>query len=367
MPARMVNRPADYDEEDDETTPRNASLSNGSGFGALGRSNTFSIGPYGSSEDQSQSRRHSLANLPRPRNGSVVRVSDNMVSDLHNQLATVGLHDLHDGFPTGSAPLAAQSMTTTLNGQYRDHSPLSYANNSNAANPAGIINPNALMQTRSHEQTQMEANTSDRSFAASYFSNGAVDLNRPFHDQAQEQGENFNIPQPFGPRPGRSLYIVTFKCSRAEIYYVADNMGLQLKQGDMVICEGDRGTDLGTIENMNVTMEEAKRLKQEFNKRHFRNLMMFSRAYPHMAALANDDEQLSRFFGTTSSPGGVLDPSNSGNPDPRPKAIKRIANGDEVRQLRDKEGNEAKAKRMCQNKTYEHGLRMEILDAEFQQ
>lgn len=364
MPARMMNQSAEYDEEDNETTPRNASLSNGSGFGAFGRSNTFSIGPYGSSGDPSQSRRHSLATLERPRNGSVVHVPDNMLSALQDQFATTALHD---GFPSGSAPPTAPSMAAMLNVQYRDHSPLSYANNSHTANPADIVNSNALMPTRSHEQTQMEANTSDRSFAAaSYFSNGSG-LSRPFHDQAQDQGENFNIPQPFGIRPGRSLYIVTFKCSRAEIYYVADNMGLQLKAGDMVICEGDRGTDLGAIQNVNVTMEEAKRLKQESNKHHFKNLMMFSRVYPHMAALANDNERLSRFFGQTSSPGGVLDLSNSSNADPRPKAIKRIANGDEVRQLCDKEGNEAKAKRMCQNKTVEHGLRMEILDAEFQQ
>ena len=34
--------------------------------------------------------------------------------------------------------------------------------------------------------------------------------------------------------------------------------------------------------------------------------------------------------------------------------------------LREKEGNEAKAKRMCQQKVAEHHLHMEILDAEFQ-
>ena len=46
--------------------------------------------------------------------------------------------------------------------------------------------------------------------------------------------------------------------------------------------------------------------------------------------------------------------------------IKRLAQSHEIQTLRDKEGNEAKAKRMCQQKVLEHHLNMEILDAEFQ-
>ena len=38
----------------------------------------------------------------------------------------------------------------------------------------------------------------------------------------------------------------------------------------------------------------------------------------------------------------------------------------EIRMLMDKEGNEAKAKRACQQKVYQHHLDMEILEAGFQ-
>jgi cell fate regulator YaaT (PSP1 superfamily) len=38
----------------------------------------------------------------------------------------------------------------------------------------------------------------------------------------------------------------------------------------------------------------------------------------------------------------------------------------ELRMLMDKEGNEAKAKRACQQKVYQQHLDMEILEAEFQ-
>jgi cell fate regulator YaaT (PSP1 superfamily) len=49
-----------------------------------------------------------------------------------------------------------------------------------------------------------------------------------------------------------------------------------------------------------------------------------------------------------------------------PKTIERLARHDEIFLLREKEGNEDKAKRICQTKANDHGIRMEILDAEFQ-
>jgi cell fate regulator YaaT (PSP1 superfamily) len=52
--------------------------------------------------------------------------------------------------------------------------------------------------------------------------------------------------------------------------------------------------------------------------------------------------------------------------DLKPKMIKRLAQPHEIQTLRDKEANEAKAKRVCQQKVLEHRLPMEILDAEFQ-
>ena len=62
-------------------------------------------------------------------------------------------------------------------------------------------------------------------------------------------------------------------------------------------------------------------------------------------------------------PPASLDASTS---DIKPKMIKRLAQPHEIHSLREKEGNEAKAKRMCQQKVAEHHLNMEILDAEFQ-
>lgn len=52
--------------------------------------------------------------------------------------------------------------------------------------------------------------------------------------------------------------------------------------------------------------------------------------------------------------------------DPKAKMVKRLAQTHEIQALKEKEGNEAKAKRVCSAKVVEHGLNMEILDAEFQ-
>ena len=72
-----------------------------------------------------------------------------------------------------------------------------------------------------------------------------------------------------------------------------------------------------------------------------------------------------------SAVGGMGPPSHhhmqdSSTGELKPKLIKRLAQSHEIHALREKEGNEAKAKRVCMQKVKEHGLNMEILDAEFQ-
>lgn len=171
----------------------------------------------------------------------------------------------------------------------------------------------------------------------------------------------YNMPS-FSRQPGlvqphhnQLLYIVTFKCQRADVFYIQEGTGLQVKESDLVIVEADRGTDLGTIQHANVTWEEARQLKEYYAEEHYKALMMFSRQGQNAAAA------LTAGRGAVGSGHGSHDPG-----DLKPKLIKRVAQQHEVLALRDKEGNEAKAKRVCQQKVAEHRLNMEILDAEFQ-
>ena len=170
------------------------------------------------------------------------------------------------------------------------------------------------------------------------------------------------------PRAGQSLYVVTFKACRAEVFYASEGTGLQIKPGDLVIVEADRGTDLGTVAHENVTWSKAADLKKHFADEHYRWLMLFSRHGQSGTATAGSNPLIpggARMGIGLQGMGqpGAQDPSTS---EIKPKMIKRIAQPHEIQTLKDKEANEAKAKRVCQQKAAEQRLNMEILDAEFQ-
>ncbi|KAL9588780.1 MAG: hypothetical protein Q9203_002416 [Teloschistes exilis] len=241
---------------------------------------------------------------------------------------------------------------------------------------------------QSVEELQLELeHLRDRDFAASYFSGIESSLqhedNRgmsrspaaPYHPFSPSHP--YGRPQHLGPnqlRANQLLYVVTFKACRADVFYVAEGTGLQVRPGDLVIVEADRGTDLGTVKHENCSWARARELKDQSTEEHFRWLMMFSRhgqnsavsghgfagqqvqnSNPHPSSLTNPE--------TSASPSIVQEPLNA---ELKPKMIKRLAQAGEIQTLREKEGNEAKAKRVCQQKVAEHRLNMEILDAEFQ-
>lgn len=173
------------------------------------------------------------------------------------------------------------------------------------------------------------------------------------------------------PRHNQLLHIVLFKCSRADVFYIQEGTGLTVKPGDLVIVEADRGTDLGTVARDNVDWQTAKDLKDHYAEEHYKWLMMYSQN----AAAAQEGTGAGLMAASNglqgSAIGGMGPPTQHHMQEPnagelKPKLIKRLAQSHEIHNLRDKEGNEAKAKRMCMQKVKEHGLNMEILDAEFQ-
>lgn len=155
------------------------------------------------------------------------------------------------------------------------------------------------------------------------------------------------------------------------MYYIQEGTGLTVKPGDLVIVEADRGTDLGTVAKGNVDWQTAKDLKEHYAEEQYKWLMMYSQG----AAAAHESSESGLLASTAGLPGsavgGMGPPNQHQMQEPnagelRPKLIKRLAQNHEVHALRDKEGQEAKAKRVCMQKVKEHGLNMEILDAEFQ-
>lgn len=169
----------------------------------------------------------------------------------------------------------------------------------------------------------------------------------------------------------QQLFIVTFKCCRADVFYIQEDTGLQVKPGDLVIVEADRGTDLGTVQHGNVPWQKARELKEHYAQEHYKWLMLFSRQNQSPTTALNAPGTSPLIAAPGSAVGGMGPQGQHGvqeapGGDIKPKLIKRLAQSHEIQTLRDKEGNEAKAKRVCQQKVAEHRLNMEILDAEFQ-
>ena len=222
----------------------------------------------------------------------------------------------------------------------------------------------------------------DRNFAVSYFSQTDPSLRNaethrsPLSPTSMHQAymqTQYGRPQHLShapTRPNQLLYMVTFKAQRADVFYVQEGTGLQVRKGDLVIVEADRGADLGTVASESVPFSEAKELKDKYMQEHYTWLMVFSRHGQNgTVAGPNPNGQPSTSNSAIGGMGGS--PNQTGAQDLpsselKPKMIKRLAQAHEIQNLRDKEGNEAKAKRVCQQKVVEHRLNMEILEAEFQ-
>ena len=200
-------------------------------------------------------------------------------------------------------------------------------------------------------------------------SSSSIHQNYSVQQQHQHRNSHLSHNQ---PHQGQLLYLVTFKAARAEFYYVQEGTGLEVNTGDLVIVEADRGTDLGTVAHKNVDWASARELKERYIAEHYNWLMMFSRlghSAQNVSANSNVPALASRPHTSAiggMGPPGPSSPVESSNIEIKPKLIKRLAQTHEIHMLREKEGNEAKAKRMCQQKVAEHHLNMEILDAEFQ-
>ncbi len=316
---------------------------------------------FGGLGDIPQSRRHSFADVPtRPTS----------ISSADDPYTGINLGDSTSAAGgTFNSPVGfGEGITRPLQGDTGEHGQF------------------RLPQMCQEKELELE-HLRNRNFAASYFapidsSFRAGESQRSSASPATSH-QTYNVQAPYGraqplghSQPGLNqlLHVVTFKACRADVFYSQEGTGLQVKPGDLVIVEADRGTDLGTVAQDNVTWAKAKELKEQFIEEHYRWLMIFSRHGQNGSTSAlnagrhaptSSSIQTSNMGGTGSSNGqsGVQDPQNI---ELKPKMIKRLAQAHEIQVLRDKEGNEAKAKRVCQQKVVEHRLNMEILDAEFQ-
>lgn len=58
------------------------------------------------------------------------------------------------------------------------------------------------------------------------------------------------------------LYIVEFKAGRTDLFYLTD-LSIDIRVGDLVLVEADRGKDLGTVVNDSITLHEVEQFQRE--------------------------------------------------------------------------------------------------------
>ncbi|KAI6037900.1 PSP1 C-terminal conserved region-domain-containing protein, partial [Pisolithus marmoratus] len=141
------------------------------------------------------------------------------------------------------------------------------------------------------------------------------------------------------------LYIVEFKAGRTDLFYLTD-LSLDIRVGDLVIVEADRGKDLGTVVNDSITLKEVEAFEREQRER-----------------IAHGD-------GSPLSPGGQQGSKKEINPKmiygkAQPQDRQCLTLGFR-RQLVAKSQDELKALQLCQTKVRQKKLPMEVIDAEYQ-
>ncbi|KAG9223365.1 hypothetical protein CCMSSC00406_0009256 [Pleurotus cornucopiae] len=133
------------------------------------------------------------------------------------------------------------------------------------------------------------------------------------------------------------LYIVEFKAGRTDLYYLTD-LSLDVRVGDLVIVEADRGKDLGKVINDSITLAEVEAFQKQ------QMAMSFSDGQP-------------------TSPGGG---QPVGKKEINPKMIYAKAQQQDAHLLVTKLQDEMKALQLCQSKVRAKKLPMEVVDAEYQ-
>jgi len=295
---------------------------------------------FGGLPELPQSRRHSFADVPIPtRQASISSMSE--AAKAHEAAAreeAAQAQELHSAYPENHNMAVSSQVAPYFTG-------------------GSLLGPQQSLNQAAYNQFP----------APSHYSG----LSAPYSNRTGSPHRNMYGMSQSGPRRDQPLHIVLFKCSRADVFYIQEGTGLTVKPGDLVIVEADRGTDLGTVARDNVDWQTAKELKEHYAEEQYKWLMMYSQN----AAAAHDGVNAGLMASSNglhgSAVGGMGPPHHHHFQDPnagelKPKLIKRLAQNHEILALREKEGNEARAKRVCQQKVKEHGLDMEILDAEFQ-
>ncbi|KAI0666219.1 PSP1-domain-containing protein [Trametes maxima] len=144
------------------------------------------------------------------------------------------------------------------------------------------------------------------------------------------------------------LYIVEFKAGRTDLFYCTD-LAQDIRVGDLVIVEADRGKDLGKVVNDTITLAEVEAFQKQ------QKLMSMGHADVPTSPTG------------AGSGGGGGGGGGGGVKDINPKMIYGKAQARDTQCVHaTKSQDEAKALELCRNKVRQRKLPMEVIDAEYQ-
>lgn len=132
--------------------------------------------------------------------------------------------------------------------------------------------------------------------------------------------------------PEARLYMVEFKAGRTDYFYILPDSPVQPRVNDLVIVEADRGKDLGTVRMEGLSSDQVLEL---------------ARQSPKSNNNTDDQQEITKA-------------------DIHIKRIYRLAMPEEVNALELKAQEEQRALAVCQQKTRQRKLPMEVVDAEYQ-
>ncbi|ONH64869.1 Protein PSP1 [Cyberlindnera fabianii] len=162
--------------------------------------------------------------------------------------------------------------------------------------------------------------------------------------------------------PSTKLILIAFKAGRVDVFHLPESTHLILKIGDLVVVEADRGRDLGKVLKLDVTIDEARLLKYMQHQEQQAALASFEASGSTVATSSSGGNNNNNNNNTTNN-------NNNNNNPPTlhfPKPILRFAMPNEVYQLTNKQSDEEKARKICSLKIEASGLKMRVVDAEYQ-
>ncbi|CAO3592426.1 unnamed protein product [Absidia cylindrospora] len=177
--------------------------------------------------------------------------------------------------------------------------------------------------------------------------------------QGQQQQHHHHHQQ---QQSSLSWCMVEFKAGRAEIYYSKS----PVSQDDWVIVEADRGRDLGKVVAKDLPLDQVQLLLAATSNSPTTATLMGTTDNVHHSSSSS-----ALLLDHPPSPSSSLSSSSSSSSSssaaaPLPKQICRLATPSEITLLVTKRHDEQKALLICQTKSKQKNLLMDIVDAEYQ-